>query len=108
MQEVQSGNMSAHQLIGHAESLLLALDAVTRELDETLPHALGRITAHGQTTPTALSELRPLLHASELVAPTTGSHANAVQATFQENDETKEGQAPTPDEPDRRNTREVG
>src|SRR3546814_3273887 len=68
MQEVQSGNMSAHQLIGHAESLLLALDAVTRELDETLPHALGRIAAHGQTTQTALSQLRPLLDASELVA----------------------------------------
>src|SRR3546814_14324486 len=80
MQEVQSGNVSAHQLIGHAESLLLALDAVTRELDEPLPHALGRITAHGQTTQTALSQLRPLPDASELVAQSTVSHVHPVQA----------------------------
>src|SRR3546814_19223856 len=54
MQEVQSGNVSAHQLIGHAESLLPALDQVTRALDATLPHALGRNTAPGHTTQTAL------------------------------------------------------
>src|SRR3546814_10652393 len=43
MAETTKGNSSAHQLITHAESLLLALDAVTRELDETLPHALDRM-----------------------------------------------------------------
>ncbi len=93
MQEVQSGNASAHQLIGHAESLLLALDAVTRELDETLPHALGRITAHGQTTQTALAQLRPLLDASELVAQSTVSHVNAVQTTLKANEEQMTGHA---------------
>ena len=93
MQEVQSGNTSAHQLIGHAESLLLALDAVTRELDETLPHALGRIAAHGQTTQTALAQLRPLLDASELVAQSTVSHVNAVQTTLKANEEQMAGQA---------------
>ncbi|WP_237245754.1 hypothetical protein [Sphingopyxis witflariensis] len=84
--EVQSGNASAHQLITHAESLLLALDAVTREIDETLPHALDRITAHGTTTQTALSQLRPILDASELVAQSTLSHVNAVHATLQTNE----------------------
>ena len=93
MQEVQSGNTSAHQLIGHAESLLLALDAVTRELDETLPHALDRIAAHGQTTQTALSQLRPLLDASELVAQSTVSHVNAVQTTLKANEEQMAGHA---------------
>ena len=93
MQEVQSGNTSAHQLIGHAESLLLALDAVTRELDETLPHALDRITSHGQTTQTALSQLRPLLDASELVAQSTVSHVNAVQTTLKANEEQMAGHA---------------
>lgn len=93
MQQVQSGNTSAHQLIGHAESLLLALDAVTRELDETLPHALDRITAHGQTTQTALSQLRPLLDASELVAQSTVSHVNAVQTTLKANEEQMAGHA---------------
>lgn len=84
--DVQNGNASAHQLITHAESLLLALDAVTREIDETLPHALDRITAHGTTTQTALSQLRPLLDASELVAQSTLSHVNAVHATLQTNE----------------------
>ena len=93
MQEVQSGNASAHQLITHAESLLLALDAVTRELDETLPHALDRITSHGKTTQTALSQLRPILDASELVAQSTASHVNAVQATLKANEEQMVGHA---------------
>ncbi|MGH6694360.1 MAG: hypothetical protein ACREBX_03655, partial [Sphingopyxis sp.] len=93
MQEVQSGNASAHQLITHAESLLLALDAVTRELDETLPHALDRITSHGKTTQTALSQLRPILDASELVAQSTASHVNAVQATLKANEEQMTGHA---------------
>jgi hypothetical protein len=93
MQEVQSGNASAHQLITHAESLLLALDAVTRELDETLPHALDRITSHGKTTQTALSQLRPILDASELVAQSTASHVNAVQATLKANEEQMAGHA---------------
>lgn len=84
--DVESGNNSAHQLITHAESLLLALDAVTREIDETLPHALDRMTLHGKTTQTALSQLRPLLDASELVAQSTLSHVNAVHATLQTNE----------------------
>jgi len=93
MQEVQSGNASAHQLITHAESLLLALDAVTRELDETLPHALDRIASHGKATQTALSQLRPILDASELVAQSTMSHVNAVQATLKSNEEQMTGHA---------------
>lgn len=93
MQEVQSGNASAHQLITHAESLLLALDAVTRELDETLPHALDRIASHGKTTQSALSQLRPILDASELVAQSTMSHVNAVQATLKSNEEQMAGHA---------------
>jgi hypothetical protein len=87
LQEVESGNASAHQLISHAESLLLALDAVTRELDETLPHALDRMTSHGKATQTALSQLRPMLEASELVAQSTMSHVNAVQATLKSNED---------------------
>ncbi len=93
MQEVQSGNASAHQLITHAESLLLALDAVTRVLNETLPQALNRMTSHGQTTQTALAQLRPMLEASELVAQSTMSHVNAVQATLKSNEDQMAGHA---------------
>ena len=93
MEQVQSGNSSAGQLITHAESLLLALDAVTRELDETLPHALNRIAAHGKTTQSALGDIRPLLESSELVAQSTMSHVNAVQATLKSNEEQMAGHA---------------
>lgn len=87
MAEVQSGNGSTHQLITQAESLLLALDAVTRELDETLPRALDRMTSHGKTTQTALGEMKPMLEASELVAQSTLSHVNAVKSTLQANED---------------------
>lgn len=93
MAEVQSGNGSAHQLITHAESLLIALDSVTRELDETLPRALGRMAEHGKTTQTALSDLRPMLDASELVAQSTLSHVNAVKSTLATNEVTMDGHA---------------
>ena len=93
MQEVQSGTPAAHQLITHAESLLLAHDAVTRGLDETLPRALDRMKAHGKTTQSALAQLRPMLDASELVAQSTMSHVNAVQATLKANEEQMAGHA---------------
>ncbi len=86
MGEVKTGNQSAHQLITHAESLLLALDAVTRELDETLPHAFDRMASHGKTTEAALADLRPLLDGSEMVAQSTLSHVNAIQATLRTNE----------------------
>ncbi|MGV7120906.1 hypothetical protein [Sphingopyxis sp. 550A] len=87
MAEVQTGNGSTHQLITQAESLLLALDAVTRELDETLPHALDRMASHGKTTQTALAEIKPMLEASELVAQSALSHVSAVKSTLQANEE---------------------
>ena len=93
MTEVHKGNGSARELITHAESLLLALDAVTRELDETLPRALDRMGAHGQTTQTALAQIKPILEASELVAQSTLSHVNAVQSTLKANEEKMAGHA---------------
>ncbi|WP_283419340.1 hypothetical protein [Sphingopyxis sp. Geo48] len=87
MAEAEKSNGSAHQLITQAESLLLALDAVTRELDETLPHAIDRLNSHGKATQTALSQMKPMLEASELVAQSTLSHVNAVKSTLQSNEE---------------------
>lgn len=93
MATVESGNGSAHQLIAHAESLLLALDAVTRELDETLPHALDRLGAHGKTTQATLAQMRPMLEASEMVAQSTLSHVNAVQSALAATEERIASQA---------------
>ena len=93
MAEVNKGNGSAGELITHAESLLLALDSVTRELDETLPRALDRMGAHGKTTQQALAQIKPVLEASELVAQSTLSHVNAVQSTLQANEAKMAGHA---------------
>src|SRR3546814_14236558 len=93
MAETTKGNSSAHRLITHAESLLLALDAVTRELDETLPHALDRMASHGRTTQSALAQMKPMLEASELVAQSTLSHVNAVKAGLQTNEAQMTGHA---------------
>lgn len=87
MEQTAQGNGTARELIGHAESLLLALDAVTRELDETLPHALGRMAAHGKATQGSLGELRPMLEASEMIAQSALSHVNATQAALASNEE---------------------
>ena len=93
MDQVASGNVTAHELIGHAESLLLALDAVTRELDETLPHALDRMASHGQVTQTTLAQLKPMLEASELVAQSTLSHINSVKSALHASQEQMTSQA---------------
>jgi len=93
MDQVHKGNGWTSQLIAHAESLLLALDAITRELDETLPHAIDRMAAHGNTTQTTLAQLKPMLEASELVAQSTLSHVNAVKSTLQANEEKMASQA---------------
>ena len=82
MEQVQSGNTSARELITHAESLLLALDAVTRELDESLPRALDRMAGHGRTTQSTLAQMKPMLEESEMVAQSTLSHVNAVKSTL--------------------------
>ena len=93
IQQTETGNVSARQLISHSEALLLALDAVTREMDETLPHAIDRMAAHGQATKASLGDLKPLLEASELVAQSTLSHVNAVQATLATNETQMAGHA---------------
>lgn len=86
MAQTEQGNGTARELISQAESLLLALDAVTRELDESLPHALDRMASHGKTTQATLGELRPILEASEMVAQSTLSHVNATQASLAANE----------------------
>lgn len=83
--QTQQGHITTNELISRAESLLLALDAVTRELDESLPRALERMASHGRMTQSTLSDLRPILEASELVAQSTLSHVSATQAKLSAN-----------------------
>lgn len=84
--DVGSGNRSAQQLISHSDALLLALDSVTRELDETLPLAFQRLDTHEKSAEQAVARLKPLLEASELVAQSTLSHIQAAEKTLHAND----------------------
>lgn len=79
------GNRSAQQLITHSEALLLALDAVTRELDETLPLAFDRLKQHEDAAQQSAAKLKPLLEASELVAQSTLSHIHSAEKSIENN-----------------------
>lgn len=84
--DVGGSNRSAQQLVQHSDALLLALDSVTRELDETLPLAFQRLNDHEKSAETALSRLKPLLEASELVAQSTLSHIHSAEKALQGNE----------------------
>lgn len=86
--DVGSSNRSAQQLIQHSDALLLALDSVTRELDETLPLAFQRLDAHEASAEQAVARLKPLLEASELVAQSTLSHIQSAEKALQNNEAT--------------------
>jgi hypothetical protein len=84
--DIGNGNRSAQQLISHSDALLIALDSVTRELDETLPLAFQRLEAHEQSAQQAVSRLKPMIEASELVAQSTLSQIQAAEKTLNAND----------------------
>lgn len=84
--DVGSSNRSTQQLIQHSDALLLALDSVTRELDETLPLAFQRLDDHEKSAETALARLKPLLESSELVAQSTLSHVQSAEKTLLTNE----------------------
>jgi hypothetical protein len=50
-------------LIQRAETLLIALDSATREIDETVPTALERLSAHAATAAASVAALTPLTEA---------------------------------------------
>ncbi|MGR6328077.1 hypothetical protein ACU5AX_03325 [Sphingomonas sp. XXL09] len=66
---LRTGEAMATKTIGTTESLLIALDAAAREIDETLPEALtrldGKITASKQVVVAAKPELLALVTAAE-------------------------------------------
>ena len=66
---LNTGDETARKVIGTSEELLTALDASTREIDETLPEALdrldARITASRQVVAASKPELLALVTAAE-------------------------------------------
>lgn len=69
--KVQLGSSGANQLIGKSESLLVALDSVTRELEESLPSAFARLDERLTASRGELVKISPELERVEAVAEAT-------------------------------------
>ena len=74
------GDGAADQLIGKTETLLVALDASAREIDETLPEALGRLDVRIAASRKIAATVRPDLMALVTAAETTHDAVEAVSA----------------------------
>ncbi len=79
-----TGNSAATQAIGTAESLLIALDSATREMDETLAGAIVRLDAKLESTRQLIGATRPELLALVSASESTHVAAEAVAATIAE------------------------
>jgi len=76
-ESLKAGEAVAARTIGTAESLLIALDSATREVDETLPGALARLDERVAGSRLAIAQVKP-----ELIGLVTGTEStqDAVEA----------------------------
>lgn len=74
---LRAGEAMATRTIGTTESLLIALDAATREIDETLPEALDRLDTRVAQSKAIVVQAKPELLA--LVTAASSTH-DAIQA----------------------------
>lgn len=65
---LDTGHEGSDQLIRRAESLLTALDSGVRELDESIPNAMGRVEARLETLHERIRSANPGIEAVEAVA----------------------------------------
>lgn len=72
------GDDTARQVIGTAETLLIALDASAREIDETLPDALARLDARVIESRLAVGQAKPELLALVTAAESTHDAIEAI------------------------------
>ncbi|MBJ6121271.1 hypothetical protein JAO74_05630 [Sphingomonas sp. BT553] len=75
---LRSGDMMAARTIGTTEALLVALDAAAREIDETLPDALGRLDARVDDSRRLIAHAKPELLALVTAAESTHDAIEAV------------------------------
>ena len=95
---LRSGEALATRTIGTTESLLIALDAATREIDETLPEALGRLDARIAHSKNVMAQTRPELLALLSAAETTHDSIEAIAGAVIEQRRTLDHLAVTLDE----------
>ncbi|MEO9131375.1 MAG: hypothetical protein ABI240_09215, partial [Sphingomonas sp.] len=75
---LRAGDTVAVSAIGNAEKLMTALDAATREIDETLPASLARLDARIADSRQAVGEASPELLALVTAAETTHRAVEAI------------------------------
>lgn len=83
-QSLATGNGAALTAISTAESLLIALDAVTREMDETLTGALGRLDLRLDASRAKMGTIKPELLALVTASQSTSDAVEAVAAALAE------------------------
>ncbi|RDE05330.1 hypothetical protein [Sphingomonas aracearum] len=75
---LRAGELQANDTIGSTERLLVALDAAAREIDETLPDALGRLDTRIASSRRAVAEAKPELLALVTAAESTHDAIEAI------------------------------
>ncbi|MET0137134.1 MAG: hypothetical protein ABW192_01980, partial [Sphingobium sp.] len=79
---LQASNQGAAHLIERVETLLLALDSNIREIDESLPAALGRFDARLLTTEAKLTEAAALAEGMAGTADAAARHLEQASDTL--------------------------
>ncbi|KQR84155.1 hypothetical protein [Sphingomonas sp. Leaf343] len=81
---LKTGDAMALKTIGTTESLLIALDAAAREIDETLPEALNRLDARIDGSRKIVGQAKPELLALVTAAESTHDAIEAIAAVIQD------------------------
>ncbi|WP_343528189.1 hypothetical protein [Sphingomonas sp.] len=87
---LEAGETMANRVIGTTETLLIALDAAAREIDETLPEALGRLDQRMRASHEVVVETKPELLALVAAAESTHEAIEAIADVIAEQRQTLE------------------
>ena len=87
---LEAGESMANRVIGTTETLLIALDAAAREIDETLPEALGRLDQRMHASHEVVVETKPELLALVAAAESTHEAIEAIADVIAEQRQTLE------------------
>ncbi|WP_425229834.1 hypothetical protein [Sphingomonas sp.] len=81
---LRAGETMATRTIGTTETLLIALDSAAREIDETLPDALGRLDARVANSKAVVASAKPELMALVTAAESTHDAIEAIAGVIGE------------------------
>lgn len=87
---LEAGETMANRVIGTTETLLIALDAAAREIDETLPEALGRLDQRMHASHEIVVQTKPELLALVAAAESTHEAIEAIADVIAEQRQTLE------------------